>query len=451
MEKNQIITLEITGMTNEGNGVGRYDNIAVFVPMTAIGDKLEVKIVKVLKSYCFGIVEKIISPSKSRQKSDCPVFKQCGGCSFRHINYQEELEMKSNFVKDAFERIGNISPEFMEICGSENVDFYRNKAQYPVFGVKGDIKCGFYAKRSHRVVPFSACKLQPKIFESIVNFVIEKVNNAMIEPYDENSRSGILRHIYIRQAFHTKEIMLCFVVTKLCKKLFFDIAKSVAEEFPDIKSVVLNINSKDTNVILGEKCEIIFGKDTITDTMCDNLIEISPLSFYQVNTPQAEALYSKARNFANLSKDDFLLDLYCGAGTISLFMAKNICEVLGVEIIPQAVLNAQKNAQINNINNAKFICKDAQEAVLHLKENDLKPDVVVVDPPRKGCSLVTLNSIADMSPNRIVMVSCNPATAARDCAVLENLGYKINKCQAFDLFPRTTHVETVVLMSRKEK
>ncbi len=450
MKKNDIVDITITGMTAEGNGVGRYNDLAVFVPMTAVGDTVKVRITKLLKSYAFGIVEEVLVPSDTRTENDCEAFRKCGGCAFRHISYNAELEIKNSFVKDAFKRIGKIQADMDDIVGCENSDYYRNKAQYPVAEIDGKAVCGFYSKRSHRVVPFTACRLQPKLFEDIVSFVINKVNENGIKAYDEQNHTGLLRHIYIRQAFNTNQTMVCFVVTKWCSD-FDNIAKELIDSFSDIKSVVINKNSKQTNVILGEKCRTIAGSDTITDIMCGNKIELSPLSFYQVNTRQAEKLYNIAREYAQLNGNEEIIDLYCGAGTIGLSFSHSVRKIIGVEIIPQAIENAKKNALLNNISNAEFYCGDAADVAAKLAENNQKPDVIIVDPPRKGCDNKTLDSIIKMSPEKVIMISCNPATAARDCAYLSDNGYIVKKLRAVDLFPRTTHVETVVLMSRADK
>jgi 23S rRNA (uracil1939-C5)-methyltransferase len=449
MKKNDIVELTITGMTTEGNGVGKYNDFAIFVPMTAIGDVVNVKIVKLQKTFGYGIVEEILTPSHTRCENDCEIFKKCGGCSFRHISYDAELEIKNNFVKDAFKRIGKLDVETEEILGCDNVNYYRNKAQYPVAEIDGKVVCGFYSKRSHRVVPFTSCKLHPMVFEDIVNFIIDRVNTSDIKAYGEDKHTGLLRHIYIRQAFHTKEIMVCFVVTQW-NDCFNQIAEELMRNFPDIKSVVINKNSKKTNVIMGEECRILAGSETITDIMCGNKIELSPLSFYQVNTEQAEKLYAIGKEYAELKGDEEVLDLYCGAGTIGLSFADKAKKIIGVEIIPQAIENAKKNAKINNIENAEFYCGDASQIATDFAQKGIKPDVIIVDPPRKGCDNQTLDAIIKMSPKKIVMISCNPATAARDCSYLSNNGYTVEKLRAVDLFPRTTHVETVVQLVRKK-
>jgi len=449
LKKNEIITLEITDITNEGNGVGRADGMAVFVPETAVGDVLKVKIVKVLKNYCFGIVDKIITPSADRIEVDCPHFPKCGGCSFRHISYESEAKLKEKFVYDAFTRIGKIQTEFMPILSCENPDRYRNKAQYPVGVSKEGSICGFYAKRSHRIMSGNECMLLPEIFGETAKYIVDYINQNNISGYDEQTRKGLLRHIFIRQGYHSKELMICFVVTKDIDQKLMPLCDMLKEKVSDIKSIVMNINSENTNVILGKKTVTLYGSECISDIMCGNTIDISPQAFYQVNTCQAEKLYEQAAEFACLSGNELLIDLYCGAGTIGLSMADKEKKLIGVEIIPQAVENAKKNAKRNGIKNAEFICSDAGKAAAELAKKNTKPDVIVLDPPRKGCDNQTLEAVVKMNPDKIVMISCNPATAARDCSILSENGYKVEKVRAVDLFPRTAHVECLILLSLK--
>lgn len=451
MDKNQIVTLEITDITSEGNGVGRSDGMAVFIPETAIGDIIEARIVKVLKNYAYGKVEKIIKPSDDRIISDCSYFPKCGGCSFRHINYESELKIKEKFVYDSFTRIGGINGEFLPILGCDCPDKYRNKAQYPVGTENNRPVCGFYAKRSHRIIAGNKCKLLPNIFSCIAEEIIEYAVKNNIKSYDENTGKGLLRHIFIRQGYHSKEIMVCFVVTKASTVRFSGLCKILSDKYHDIKSIVMNINPDNTNVILGKKTVTLWGKNKIQDIMCGNSITIAPEAFYQVNTNQAEKLYAIAENFADFKGNETLLDLYCGAGTIGLSMASRVSKLIGVEIIPQAVENANENAYISNVHNAEFICSDAGKAAKKLVNYGVKPDVIILDPPRKGCDNATLNAVLKMNPQKIVMISCNPATSARDCSYLCQNGFSVEKIQAVDLFPRTTHVECVVLMSRVEK
>ncbi|MBD5139634.1 MAG: 23S rRNA (uracil(1939)-C(5))-methyltransferase RlmD [Ruminococcus sp.] len=450
MKKNEIFTIEITGMTAEGNGVGHTeDGMAVFVPLTAVGDVISCKIVKVTKSFAYGIIDRIIAPSPDRAENGCPVSAKCGGCTFRHMSYSAELEVKDKLVRDAFLRLGGFENiPFEEICGGDE-DFYRNKAQYPVAEKDGKAVCGFYSKRSHRVVPFTECRLQPKIFGEITEECLRLANEKKIPAYNEENGSGVLRHIYIRRGFHSGEIMVCFVVKNKSRQSDFSgIAKKLSDKFGDVKSVVMNINPKKTNVIMGTENIVLFGSGEITDILCGKKITLSPMSFYQVNTAQAELLYRQGMEYAGLTGSETVLDLYCGAGTIGLAFSDRAGKIIGCEIVPEAIENAKRNAELNGVKNAEFYCGDAGELSQKLADEGIVPDVAVIDPPRKGCDKLTLDSLVRMSPKRIVMISCNPATAARDAKYLAENGYEVKKARAFDLFPRTGHVETVVLLSK---
>ena len=450
LNKNDVVTLEITALTNEGSGVGHYGadensrGFAVFVPFTAAGDVISCRIVKVLKSYAYGRAEKILTPSPDRAENSCPVYGKCGGCCFRHISYEAELRAKEGFVRDAFSRIGGLSPELLPIRGSDNSGGYRNKLQMPLAKQDGRTVCGFFAERSHRVIPTEKCALQPDIFAEITNSVTEQVDKLHISVYNEEKHEGVLRHVYLRRGHYSGEICLCLVARRKVPE-FHRLAKTVMERFPQITGVVLNINREKTNVILGNEEIVLAGKPDITDSMCGVKVEISPRAFYQVNTPAAEALYAQAAEFAE-PEGKVLLDLYCGAGTIGLSMAGKVRRLIGAEIVPQAVENARKNAERNSIDNAEFICADAGQAAKRLESAGEHPDVIVLDPPRKGCDEATLTACAGMAPERIVMISCNAATAARDCKRLEELGYRLVKVRPFDLFPRTSHVECAALL-----
>lgn len=453
LAKNDIITLEITALTNEGSGVGHYKEdssdgrgMAVFVPMTAVGDVISCRVVKVLRSYAYGRVEGILTASPDRAEDGCPVYAKCGGCCFRHISYEAELRAKQGFVQDAFTRLGGLSPEFLPIQGSESPEGYRNKLQMPVSKQDGRTVCGFYSERSHRVVPVEKCALQPELFAEITRFVTEQADRLRISVYNEEKHEGVLRHIYLRRGHYSGEVCLCLVARRKVPE-FERLAKAAAERFPEITGVVLNINRDRTNVILGEEEQVIFGRAEIKDTMCGVNVEISPKSFYQVNTPAAEALYRQAAEFAQ-PEGKLLLDLYCGAGTIGLSMAGKARRLIGAEIVPQAVENARENAERNSVKNAEFICADAGQAAQQLERSGERPDVIILDPPRKGCSEDTLTACAGMQPERIVMISCNAATAARDCKRLAELGYTAAVVRPFDLFPRTSHVECVVLINK---
>lgn len=447
MNKNDIITLEMTALTSEGSGIGKHEGMAVFVPKTAVGDIIEARIVKVLKSYAYGRIERIITPSPDRIENDCPVFGKCGGCVYRHINYQAELAAKDRVVRDAFERIGGLHPEFLPICGSELTERYRNKLQMPFAKSDGgEIVSGFFSERSHRVIPVNDCKLQPEVFSEIVGFVKQKCGELRISVYNEQKHEGVLRHIYLRKGSSSGEICAVLVAKRKVPE-FVKLASELMQKFPEIKGVVLNINPDRTNVILGEREITLCGRADISDEMCGVGFDISPKSFYQVNTPQAEKLYAQAAEFAE-PRGKTLLDLYCGIGTIGLSMAKDAARVIGAEIVPEAVENARKNARQSGFENAEFICADAAEAAGRLVENGLRPDVILLDPPRKGCGAETIASCVKMAPDRIVMISCNPATAARDCKLFSESGYSVEKVRAFDLFPRTRHTECIVKLTK---
>lgn len=449
-EKNKSYEAVITDLSFEGNGICKVDGMTVFVPNTAVGDKIKLLIVKLLKSYAFGKLEEIIVPSEERTEPDCENFHKCGGCIFRHINYKSECKIKSDIVKNAFVRIGGIQTEFEDFLGCEQTERYRNKAQYPIAEINGKAVCGFYAPRSHRVIPLDDCKLQPHIFSEICADVLNYINEHKISVYNEEKHNGFIRHLYIRQGFHSKEIMVCIVARKDISRELKALVKILTEKYTDIKSLILNINPDKTNVILGKKCITLAGNDFIIDTMRGKTIEISPLSFYQVNTSQAEKLYSIAEEYAQLNNDMCICDLYCGAGTIGLSMSDKVKKLIGIEIVPQAIENAKKNAAYNNADNTEFICAGAEAVSDALKKSSMSPEVIILDPPRKGCDRATIDAVVGAAPERIVMISCNPSTAARDCAEFEKLGYKVNKVRGVDMFPRTGHVETVVLLSHKE-
>lgn len=450
MKKNDTFETIILDLTIEGSGVCRIDNMAVFVPGTAVGDRIRVKIVKVLKNYAFGIVDALLEASPDRIAPACSL-KQCGGCVFQHVTYEAELHIKEKAVQDAFTRIGKLSPEFLPILGGQQRTRYRNKAQYPfALNKDGRAVLGFFARRSHRVIPVEDCLLQPELFGKIAEVVLAFVRKQHISIYDETTGKGDLRHLYLRCGQHSGEVMVCFIVRKPIRKELKPLVKLLTEQFSDIRCICMNCNPKQTNVILGDRTETLWGSDTITDTMCGNAVDLSPESFYQVNTLQAERLYGVAKEFAQLTGEERLLDLYCGAGTIGLSMADQVKELVGVEIVPEAVENARKNAQRARISNARFFCGDAGTIAGQLVQQGEIPDVITVDPPRKGCDDVAIHAMVQMQPKRIVMISCNPATAARDCAELEKLEYHVDLVQPVDLFPGTGHVECVVLLSRNE-
>ncbi len=451
INKNDEIKLKIDALTNLGSGIGRYKDMAVFVDGTAVGDEIIAHIIKVKKNYAVGKVSKILKASKDRIPCDCGVAAQCGGCAYRHISYEAELREKKQAVSDVMQRIGGVAFGAKEMLHIETPSRYRNKAQIPVALDKdGNITAGFYSKRSHRVVGSEDCLLQMPEFKNIVAAIKKFIAENPITVYDENTHQGLVRHIYLRRARVTGEIMVCLVINGGTLPKKERLIKALTECDENIKSIILNINKKDTNVVLGDECITLWGNDYIEDELCSLKFRISPLSFYQVNPEGTEILYGKAREYAGLTKSEVLLDLYCGAGTIGLTMAKNAKQIIGVEVIPEAIENAKENAEINGITNSRFICDDASGASKTLFEEGIRPDVVVLDPPRKGCSRDVLETVANMNPDRVVYVSCDPATLARDCKIFSELGYAVREYTAVDMFPRTTHCETVALLCKSK-
>ncbi len=453
LQKNQILTLRIERLSSDGSGVAHSaDGEAVFVPGTAPGDEARVRIVKDCGRYAFGILDELLTPSPDRIPVDCPVAGPCGGCSLRHLDYAAELRAKQESVLDAFRRIGGLEVPVLDILPSPEVDRYRNKVQFPVGVDKTGVPCiGFYAGRTHRIVPCPDCKLQPGVLNEIGNALCAFFAQQGIRPYDEQSGKGLVRHIFLRRGAHSGQIMLCLVCTRAKLPHAEQLCTALREQFPAISTILLNVNAKNTNVILGSENHILYGPGYIEDTLCGVPVRLGPLSFYQVNTLAAERLYGIAAQYAQLTPDDVLLDLYCGMGTIGLSMADQCRELIGVEIVPEAIESAKANAaRIGEAVAAKsrFLCADAGQAATQLAAEGLHPDIVMLDPPRKGCDEATLSAVVRMAPRRVVYVSCNPATAARDSAWLEKNGYHTEEVQPVDLFPRTKHVECVLLMSK---
>ena len=453
LQKNQVLTLRIERLSNDGSGVAHSaDGEAVFVPGTAPGDEAQVRIVKDCKRYAFGILDKLLVPSPDRIAVDCPVAGPCGGCSLRHLDYAAELRAKQESVLDAFRRIGGLDVPVLDILPSPETDRYRNKVQFPVGLDKNGSPCiGFYAGRTHRIVPCPDCKLQPGVLNEIGNVLCSFFGQHGIQPYDEQTGKGLVRHIFLRRGAHSGQIMVCLVCTRAKLPYAEELCTLLREQFPAIATILLNVNAKNTNVILGSETHTLYGPGYIEDTLCGVPVRLGPLSFYQVNTLAAERLYGVAAQYAQLSPDDLLLDLYCGMGTIGLSMVDHCRELIGVEIVPEAIDSAKANAaRMGDAVAAKsrFFCADAGQAATQLAAEGLHPDVVMLDPPRKGCDEATLSAVVQMSPRRVVYVSCNPSTAARDSAWLEQHGYHAEKVQPVDLFPRTKHVETVCALSK---
>ena len=455
LQKNQILTLRIERLSSDGSGVAHSaDGEAVFVPGTAPGDEARVRIVKDCGRYAFGILDELLTPSPDRVSVDCPVAGPCGGCSLRHLDYAAELRAKQESVLDAFRRIGGLEVPVLDILPSPDVDRYRNKVQFPVGIDKNGVPCiGFYAGRTHRIVPCPDCKLQPSVLNEIGNALCAFCAQQGIRPYDEQSGKGLVRHIFLRRGAHSGQIMVCLVCTRAKLPHAEQLCTALRGQFPAISTILLNVNAKNTNVILGSENHILYGPGYIEDTLCGVPVRLGPLSFYQVNTLAAERLYGVAAQYAQLTPDDTLLDLYCGMGTIGLSMAGQCRELIGVEIVPEAIESAKANAaRMGKAVAAKsrFFCADAGQAATQLAAEGLHPDIVMLDPPRKGCDEATLSAVVRMAPRRVVYVSCNPATAARDAAWLEQNGYHAEKVQPVDLFPRTKHCECVIALSKGE-
>lgn len=446
--KNEIIELDITSLTSDGDGVGRAGELVFFVPNTAVGDTIRAKVLKVKKNVGFGRVEEVMKPSADRIEPECPVSFSCGGCVYRHISYEAECSAKRQKVIDAVTRIGKLPAELVrEIIPSENIDGYRNKAMIPVgLDRDGKVVMGYYARHSHHIMHCLRCRLSPDIFNDIIADVYAFLSRCPALVYTPQNRGGI-RHLYLRSTA-AGEVMFCVIAGKRRfegDKALYD---SLKEKYPQIKSMVVNVNSLDTNVILGDQTFSVWGADSLTDTLCGLRFEIAPEAFYQINHDQTQRLYAKAKEYAALTGAETLLDLYCGAGTIGLTMADSCKELIGVEIVPEAIENARRNAAENSITNARFFCGDATAAAEKLRGEGVRPDVIVVDPPRKGLTPELIDTIVQMSPDRVVYVSCDPATMARDLKLFTEQNYSVEEITPFDMFPRTCHVESVAIISR---
>lgn len=452
IEKNKEYTIEITAVSSDGNGVGHIDGYAVFVPQTVRGDFVTAEIVKVKSRYANGTLKNIITPSPKRSIPPCGIYEKCGGCQLMHMDYEEQLFEKENIVKNSLMRIGGFSGfEFENICPMEKPERYRNKMVFPVGEDKnGNPVCGFYAPKSHDVIPAEDCMTGCSENKEIIQAVMKYMKENGVCAYNEKSGKGSIRGIFTRKSFATGEIMVV-IVTSGDQLIKSDRLVEGLSAVKGVSSVILNVNKKRTNLALGDKNIVLYGTDTITDTICGIEFKISPHSFFQINPVMTEKLYSKVMEYADLSGNESVMDIYCGIGTISLCAAKSAKEVVGIEIVEQAIEDAKVNAEINGIKNVRFFADCAENIVPQLVKNDEKPDVVILDPPRKGSDEKTLSAIAKAQPSKIVYVSCNPATLARDLKFLAQNGYELKKAQPFDMFPHTMHVESVVLMSRVDK
>lgn len=450
VEKNLDYDIEITGMGHEGEGVGKLEGFTIFVPGTLLGELVRIKIVKVSKNYAYGKLLEVLKPSEHRSEPVCGIYKKCGGCQLQHLSYDGQLNFKTQKVRDVVHRIGKINDAAIhDTLGMVEPYRYRNKVQLPVGCVNGEVQIGFYAPRSHDIVPMESCHIQDPVADKVIELTKEWIKRHKLEPYNEEQHSGLIRHIMIRRAFKTDEVMVV-IVTKHrelpYKEEFID---TIVKNIKGIKSIIQNINHTNTNVILGLENITLWGSDTISDYIGEFRFNISPLSFFQVNPVQTEVLYSKTMEYAGLTGNETVFDAYCGTGTISLFLSQRAKKVYGVEIVPQAIENAKVNAKENGVQNAEFIVGEAERVIPELIDKGIKAEVVVVDPPRKGCEKSLLEAIAKMEPERIVYVSCDPATLARDLGILQELGYKTLEIQPVDMFPQTAHVECVCKLIRK--
>ena len=451
-KKNDMVTLEITDLGSSGEGIGKVDGFTLFVKDALIGDVIRAKIIKLKKNYGYGRLMEILTPSPSRVEARCPQARACGGCQIQPLAYEKQLEYKENKVKELLERVGKVQDYVMEpIIGMEEPWYYRNKAQFPVGKTKeGEIVTGFYAGRTHSIIPVEECFIQHSLNQELMAIVRQWMQAYDVQPYNEASHTGLVRHIFTRIGKYTGEVMVCLVINgkKIPKEAeLVECLKKV----PGMTSICLNINREKTNVILGSTVKCLWGQPYITDKIGDIAYRISPLSFFQVNPIQTQKLYSTALEYAGLTGNETVWDLYCGIGTISLFLAKSAKKVYGVEIVPEAIADAKENAQLNGIENAEFFVGKAEEVLPEQYEkNGVYADVIVVDPPRKGCDEKLLQCMVQMAPKRIVYVSCDPATLARDLGFLEANGYKVEKVRCTDMFPHSTHVETVCLLSRNK-
>lgn len=444
VQKNDTLTVTFTDLSHDGAGVAKVEGYTLFVPGGLPGELAEVKVVKTKKGYGFAKLIRLLETSEERVEPPCEIFDRCGGCQIQHLSARGQSAFKHKMVTDALERLGGLSDiKIHPVLSMEHPWNYRNKASVPVASREGEFIAGFYQKRSHFIVDMDHCLITDPTVDEVIQAVKRIAKDSGIEPYDEESRKGILRHIIVRIGKKTGEVMVV-LVTKSDELPFRKrFIKELPEQFPQIKSIALNINKKRTNTIFGEETRLLWGRETITDTIGSVKFAISPRSFYQINPDQTRVLYEKALEYAQLEGHETVMDAYCGIGTISLFLAQKAGKVYGVEIVPEAIEDARINAELNKLTNVQFEVGAAEEVIPALYKQGITADVVVVDPPRKGCDLALLQTILEMKPKRVVYVSCNPATLARDLRVLEDGGYKTLEVQPVDMFSQTTHCEAV--------
>lgn len=454
IDKNKEYVLDIVAQGYEGEGIAKINNTyPVFIEGALISERVKVRITKVKKSFAYGKLLEVLKSSEERCNPSCGIYKRCGGCKLQHSTYKEQLNFKWNRVKDCISRIGKLDESLVKFpIGMDEPWRYRNKVQLPIGMVNGQLKIGFFAPRSHEIIDMESCLIQDEVADKVVELTRGWVLKNNIKPYNidgQYDNTGILRHIMIRRGFTTNEVMVVIVTNgdKLpYKDEFVDL---MVNNIPGIKSIIQNVNSKPTNVILGDKTKTLWGQDTVADYIGKFKFNISPLSFFQVNPVQTEVLYGKALEYAELTGDEIVFDSYCGTGSITLFLSQKAKKVYGVEIIPEAIENANINSKENNVNNVEFFVGESEVIIPDLIESGIKADVVVVDPPRKGCDKNLLDAISGIDAKSIVYVSCDPSTLARDLAILEENGYKTIEVQPVDMFPHTAHVECVVRIEKK--
>lgn len=447
--KNEEYIVDIVDNGYQGEGIAKIDGITVFIDNAIKGEKAKIKILKVLKNHAYGKIEKIIETSPNRSKQDCNTFNKCGGCNLRHIKYEETLKIKKSIVENNIKKAGLENIYINNCIGMDNPYNYRNKLQYPVGMIDDTPVMGVFAKRSHRIIPTNYCYIQNKLMQKIANDTFEFIKANNIPVYNEEKQTGEIRHIYLRIGIKTNEVMLVIVTNKCNITKQKELVNYITSKYPEIKTVVKNINSKLTNVILGDKNEVLYGNGYIEDAILDYRFKISPMSFYQVNPIQTEKLYSIAIKSAQLKENETIFDLYCGIGTIGICASKHVKELYGIETIPEAIKDARNNAKINGIANASFLVGNVETELPKLiKEQNIKPDVVFVDPPRKGCDKTALETLLKVEPQKIVYISCNPATLARDLKILEEK-YEIKEITPVDMFPFTSHVEAITCINLK--
>ncbi|MBC6695442.1 23S rRNA (uracil(1939)-C(5))-methyltransferase RlmD [Terrisporobacter mayombei] len=451
LSKDKMYVVDIVDIGQGGVGIGKFEGFTVFVDGGLVEDKIKVKITKSKKNYAVGDIVEIIEPSPYRVERKCSKeLKDCGGCQIQELDYKEQLKIKTNEVKQVISRIGKLDDVVIhDALGMEEPFRYRNKAQFPIQKVNGVPVIGFYKKKSHDIIPTDQCIIQHDVNDKIIKIIKTYIRAYKVSVYDEKTHTGVLRHLVTKVGFTTKEVMVVLVANGRKLPYLNELASVLKENIPGFKTLVVNVNREKTNVILGQENRIIYGDGKINDNIGDLVFEISPLSFFQVNPVQTEVLYNKALEYANLGENDTVFDIYCGIGTISLFLAQKAKKVYGIEIVEEAIEDAKRNAEINKLDNVEFYVGKAEEVVPKMYKQGKRANVVVVDPPRKGCDEKVLDTIVSMQPDRVVYVSCNPSTLARDLNYLNEKGYKCKEVQPVDMFPHSVHIENVALIVKE--